>query len=101
MAEKNSETYEKMRYARDRRKRIAAERKWQENNAEYKAKHALRGKAQDKGKLPPDSAKCPHCSKTGGRKERHHLGAYKSQKTEIRCSLCNPRGGAAAGAKRK
>jgi len=94
MPEKTSEGYEKRRYARDRKKRIAAERKWQENNAEYKAKHKLRGKAQGGGKLPPASAKCPNCGKTGGRKERHHIGkTYAASKTEIRCSKCNPRPG--------
>ena len=93
MKKESSAEWEAKRYKRDRKKRIAAERKWQENNAEYKAKHALRGKAQDKGKLPPDSAKCSHCGKTGGRKERHHLTYGGKAKTEVWCSKCNPRPG--------
>lgn len=86
--------YEKKRYQRDRKKRIAAERKWQANNPEYKEKHKLRGKDQAKRTPPSASSKCPHCGKTGGRKEWHHT-SYKPPKGEWRCSKCNPRGGAA------
>jgi len=92
-AKKTSAEWEAKRYKRDRRKRIAAERKWQENNAEYKAKHKLRGRAQAQGKLPPPSAKCPHCGQTGGRKERHHISYKGKGRTEIRCSKCNQRPG--------
>lgn len=84
--------YESKRYRRDKTKRIAAERKWQEGNAEYRSKHRLRGRAQYKANLPSKSAKCPHCGKTGGRKELHHL-SYNPPKTEVRCSLCNKRPG--------
>jgi len=93
VAEKSKESYEKRRYARDRKKRIAAERKWQKDNPEYKAKHKLRGKAQAEGKLPGPGAKCPHCGQTGGRKERHHVSYEGKGKTEIRCSKCNKRPG--------
>ena len=92
-----ADDYEAKRYRRDRKKRIAAERAWQANNPEYRAKHRTRGKAQAKGKLPGPAAKCPHCHRTGGRKERHHISGYgPNAKTEIRCSLCNPRPGGKA-----
>jgi hypothetical protein len=92
MSEK-TRAYEKKRYARDRKKRIAAEEKWQAGNEEYRRKHRQRAKEQAKGKLPPESAKCPNCGKTGGRKERHHTTYKGKGKTEIRCSKCNPRPG--------
>ena len=88
-----STDYEKRRYARDKKKRIAAERKWQADNPEYEAKHKQRGKEQAKGKLPGKAAKCPHCGKTGFRKERHHTTYKGKGKTDIRCSACNPRTG--------
>jgi hypothetical protein len=87
-----AEDYEAKRYKRDKPKRIAAEQAWQKDNPEYKAKHKLRGKEQAKGKLPGKAAKCPHCNKAGGRKEVHHL-SYDPPKTDVRCSLCNPRPG--------
>ena len=83
--------YEKKRYARDRRKRIAAERAWQRGNSEYRKKHKLRGKAQRKP-LPGKAAKCPHCGRTGFRKEWHHV-SYDPPKVEVRCSACNKRPG--------
>jgi hypothetical protein len=88
----DDKSYERKRYARDKKKRIAAERAWQKDNPEYKKKHALRGKEQSKGKLPGKAAKCPHCGKVGGRKERHHT-SYDPPKTDVRCSKCNPRPG--------
>jgi hypothetical protein len=88
-----AEDYEAKRYKRDRKKRIAAERKWQESSKDYAAKHRTRSKVQAATpKLPGPSAVCPNCRKKGGRKEIHHL-SYKPPKTEIRCSKCNPRPG--------
>jgi hypothetical protein len=93
MAKKESSAeYERKRYKRDRTKRIAAERKWQKGNAEYKAKHQIRGKQQAAADPPPTSAACPNCGKTGGRKEFHHT-SYKPAKGEWRCSKCNKRPG--------
>jgi len=85
------------RYAKDPAKRIAAEKAYK---AKQKAKNPAGVKQKTKARneapknLPPTSAKCPHCGRTGGRKEWHHI-SYNPPKGELRCSLCNPRGASA------
>jgi DNA-directed RNA polymerase subunit M/transcription elongation factor TFIIS len=58
-----------------------------------KTKKAARAKSQAKTKAPAESAKCPNCGQTGGRKEFHHT-SYDPPRGYMACSLCNPRGGA-------
>ena len=97
MAQKTSEGYEKRRYARDRKKRIAAERKWQAGNKEYAEKHRVRSRVTNavrdgSKKKPTPGAVCPNCGRKGFRKEWHHI-SYEPPKGEWRCSKCNPRPG--------
>jgi len=73
MAEKTSEGYEAKRYRRDRKKRIAAERKWQRDNKEYAEKHRVRSKVTNavrdgRKDKPALGAPCPNCSKKVGLK---------------------------------
>jgi len=92
-----AEDYEAKRYKRDRKKRIAAERKWQANNKEYAEKHRVRSRVTNAvragtKKKPTPGAVCPNCGRKGFRKEWHHI-SYEPPKGEWRCSKCNPRPG--------
>ena len=88
--------YEKKRYARDKKKRIAAERKWQEkvkDDPEHKAKVKARSKVQTakrSGKAKPP-ATCPKCGRRA--KLEYHHTAYNPPRGYWRCSRCNPRPG--------
>lgn len=95
----DSSAYERKRYARDKKKRIAAERAYvekQKGKPEYQARVKARNKVTHdveagRSKRPSKSAKCPHCGKTGGQKEWHH----QTKNPSWWCSKCHPRGGAA------
>ena len=89
--------YEKRRYAANKKKRIAAERKWQDkvkDDPAHKAKVKARSKVQTarrSGKAKPP-ANCPKC----GRKAKldwHHSN-YKTGAGYWRCARCHPHGSA-------
>lgn len=95
--------YEKRRYARDRKKRIAAETRYKakkKSDPAYRQKVKARSKVQTakrNGTAKPP-ATCPNC----GRKAKldwHHIN-YKTGAGYWRCSRCHPHGGAARGAKK-
>ena len=87
--------YEKQRYARDKKKRIAAEKAYTEkvkNTPARKAKVKARHKVESGAKGKPPK-KCPNCGATGVVMEFHHTD-YASGKGQWKCSRCNARGGA-------
>ena len=95
--------YEKKRYRRDRKKRIAAETAYKEkkkSDPKFKAKVKARSKVRTKVRAGAQKApaRCPKCGRTG-RMEFHHTN-YKTGAGFWRCPRCNPRGGAAKGAKK-
>lgn len=95
MAE-SERAYEKRRYARDKKKRIAAEKKWQQkvkDDPSHKQKVKARSKvntAKRAGKAKPP-ANCPKCGRKA-KLEFHHTN-YKTGAGFWRCSRCNPRPG--------
>lgn len=88
------------RYARDRKKRIAAEKAYKESkkgDPTYEAKVKARAKVNNAlrdGKISKPNA-CPNCGRTMTRVEGHHTGKTGAGKMVWRCSRCNPRGAAA------
>jgi hypothetical protein len=88
--------YERKRYARDRKKRIAAEQKWRrkvkddpEHKQKVKARSDVRTKRRNGTAKPP--ATCPKCGRRA-KLEFHHSN-YKTGAGFWRCSRCNPRPG--------
>lgn len=91
------------RYAKDRKKRIAAEKAYKDkkkSDPAYKKKVKARSKVNNavrdgRMKKPKVGDACPNCGAPMTRLEAHHTGKGGTGKTIWACPRCNPRGDAA------